>query len=59
MDHWLKARGLDVNGRSPGDLHAGGNPRFNERTGELTDRLKFIYEAHPEARQACAPDAGG
>ena len=38
-------------------MYMGGTPLFDERTGERTDRLVFVYRRHAEARAACQPDA--
>lgn len=57
VDAWLAARGLDPYGSSEGTMYAGGSPLFDERTGETTDRLEYVYAKHPEARAACGRDA--
>ncbi|NVI97821.1 hypothetical protein HV824_06765 [Myxococcus sp. AM009] len=57
VDAWLQKQGLDAYGNPQGTMYAGGTPLFDERTGERTDRLEFIFKSKPEARQACAGDA--
>ncbi|WP_240358389.1 hypothetical protein [Myxococcus vastator] len=57
VDAWLQKQGLDAYGNPEGSMYAGGTPLFDERTGEQTDRLAFIFKNKPEARQACAGDA--
>jgi hypothetical protein len=38
-------------------MYAGGSPLFDERTGERTERLAFVYGRHAAARAACgSPD---
>ncbi len=53
MDAWLEGRGLDPFGAPQGTVYAGGTPLMNEATGELADRLEYVYARHPEARAAC------
>lgn len=53
VDAWLQSQKLDAYGNPEGTMYAGGTPLFNERTGEMTDRLQYIFERKPEARQAC------
>ncbi len=36
-------------------MYAGGTPLFDERTGERRERLPYVYEKQPAAKQACAP----
>ncbi|ATB48365.1 hypothetical protein [Corallococcus macrosporus] len=57
VDAWLQKQGLDAYGNPEGSMYAGGTPLFDERTGERTDRLDFIFKNKPEARQACQGDA--
>lgn len=57
VDHWLKDHKLDDYGNAEGTMYTGGTPLFDERTGESRDRLAFVYERQPEAKQACK--AGG
>lgn len=54
VDQWLEKHGLDRYGSPEGTMYAGGTPLFDERTGETKDRLEFIFQRKPEARQACA-----
>lgn len=53
VDGWLKERGLDPYGSPEGTIYAGGTPLFDERTGQSTGRLEYVYRQHPLARQAC------
>lgn len=53
VDRWLAARQLDRYGHKQGTMYAGGTPLFDERTGERTDRLEYIFARHPAAKQAC------
>lgn len=55
VDEWLAQKKLDPYGNAEGTMYMGGTPLFDERTGERTDRLTFIYRSHAEARQKCAP----
>ncbi|MFP2959894.1 hypothetical protein ACLEPN_19190 [Myxococcus sp. 1LA] len=57
VDAWLQKQGLDAYGNPEGSMYAGGTPLFDERTGERTDRLDFIFKNKPEVRQACLGDA--
>lgn len=54
VDAWLQSKALDQYGNKEGTMYMGGTPLFNERTGERTDRLEFVYNKHPEAKQKCA-----
>lgn len=59
VDRWLEAHKLDRYGHEAGTMYAGGTPLFNESTGETRDRIEYVFERQPEARDACAkPDAG-
>lgn len=53
VDRWLKSQGLDQYGHPEGTMYAGGTPLFDERTGEQTDRLEYVFQRKPEARKAC------
>lgn len=57
VDRWLQANGLDRYGHAEGTMYAGGTPLFDERTGESTDRLDYVFQRKPEARKACAGGA--
>ncbi|WP_226994303.1 hypothetical protein [Myxococcus hansupus] len=57
VDAWLQKNGLDTYGNPEGSMYTGGTPLFDERTGESTDRLEFIFKNKPEVRQACSGDA--
>ncbi|WP_205519530.1 hypothetical protein [Pyxidicoccus caerfyrddinensis] len=54
VDRWLESHGLDKYGHPEGTMYAGGTPLFDERTGEQKDRLEYVFQRKPEARQACA-----
>ncbi len=58
VDAWLAERKLDAFGHDEGTMYTGGTPLFDERTGESTDRLTYVFRRHPQAKAACAPDAG-
>ena len=58
VDAWLSARKLDPYGHDEGTMYAGGTPLFDERTGETTDRLTYVFARHPDAKTACDGDAG-
>ncbi|AKF81466.1 hypothetical protein MFUL124B02_20745 [Myxococcus fulvus 124B02] len=53
VDRWLKKKNLDPYGNKEGTMYAGGTPLFDERTGESTDRMEFIFRSNPEARKVC------
>lgn len=53
VDRWLKARNLNPYGDPPDTVYPGGTPLFDERTGEQTDRIEYVFRKHPEARKAC------
>lgn len=55
VDRWLADHRLDPYGSPEGTMYAGGTPLFDERTGETTDRLTFVYRRHPDAKAACHP----
>ncbi|QSQ25709.1 hypothetical protein JY651_12585 [Pyxidicoccus parkwayensis] len=54
VDRWLQEHGLDKYGHPEGTMYAGGTPLFDERTGETKDRMEYVFQRKPEARQACA-----
>ncbi|MCY1022820.1 hypothetical protein [Pyxidicoccus sp. MSG2] len=54
VDRWLQDHGLDKYGHAEGTMYAGGTPLFDERTGEQKDRMEYVFQRKPEARQACA-----
>jgi hypothetical protein len=47
IDKWIQVMHLDRFGNKEGTMYAGGNPAFNMRTGEMTDRYEFIVAKHP------------
>jgi hypothetical protein len=53
VDDWLAQRGLDSYGNAGGTMYAGGTPLFDERSGQATDRLTYVYERQPGAKAAC------
>ncbi len=56
VDAWLAERSLDRYGHPQGTMYMGGTPLFDERTGESTPRLEYVFRKHPDAHAACAPD---
>lgn len=56
VDAWLSERSLDRYGHPQGTMYTGGTPLFDERTGESTPRLEYVFRKHPDAHAACAPD---
>ena len=54
VDRWLSMRKMDRYGHPEGTMYAGGSPIFNEQTGEMTDRLEYVYKRQPLAKDACA-----
>jgi hypothetical protein len=54
LDRWLSMRKMDKYGHPEGTMYAGGSPLFNEQTGEMTDRLEYVYKRHSLAKDACA-----
>jgi len=68
VDTWLKDQGLNKYGDSPGTMYAGGNPLFDERTGEMKDRMGLLAAKFPDkpwegggaaAAEGPTGDAGG
>jgi hypothetical protein len=57
VDRWLQERQLDRYGHEEGTMYTGGTPLFDERTGQTTDRVDYVFGRHPEAKAACAPGA--
>lgn len=53
VDAWLEAQKLDPYGNPAGTMYLGGTPLFDERTGETTDRLTYVYQRQPKAKTAC------
>jgi hypothetical protein len=53
VDAWLSAHHLDPYGNADGTIYAGGTPLFDERSGQSTDRLTYVYEHQPDAKLAC------
>ncbi|CAN5923975.1 hypothetical protein BH11MYX4_BH11MYX4_06230 [soil metagenome] len=53
VDRWLSDRQLDAFGSPEGSVYAGGTPLFDESSGKALSRVEHVYEAHPEAKQAC------
>ncbi|RKH56857.1 hypothetical protein [Corallococcus llansteffanensis] len=59
VDSWLKSHHFDRYGSKAGTMYAGGTPLFDERTGETTDRMEFVFKQQPDAKKAClTQDAG-
>ncbi|HVE85289.1 MAG TPA: hypothetical protein VND93_20695 [Myxococcales bacterium] len=57
VDQWLEKNNLNEYGDPKQTMYAGGNPLFDERTGQTTDRLAYIYQHHPDAKAACHQDS--
>lgn len=57
VDQWLAEHALDDFGSPKGTMYAGGNPLFDEMSGETVSRLDHVYRKHPDARRVCARDA--
>ncbi|MFY2557476.1 hypothetical protein ACN469_07615 [Corallococcus terminator] len=53
VDRWLAKHKLDSYGNAEGTMYAGGTPLFDERTGESTDRMAYVFNQKPEARKVC------
>ncbi len=56
VDAFLQQKKLDRYGSPEGTMYAGGNPLFDERTGQTQDRLAYVYARAPEAAAACQRD---
>lgn len=54
LNTWLQSKNMDQYGHPEGTMYAGGSPLFNEQTGEMKDRLDYVYQRQPEAKKACA-----
>ena len=48
IDAWIAANNLNQYGDSKDTVYAGGNPLFNEATGQTTDRYEYIKQQHPD-----------
>ncbi|MFL5310609.1 MAG: hypothetical protein ACJ79H_09180 [Myxococcales bacterium] len=53
VEQWLAQRDLNQYGDPLGTMYAGGTPLFDERTGQTTDRMRYLVRKHPELQQAC------
>ncbi len=53
VDRWLAEQKLNPYGDPPDTTYAGGNPLFDEATGQAKDRLEHVFQKHPEARTRC------
>jgi len=47
IDEWLKEQGLNTFGDQVGMMYMGGNPLFNEATGEAQDRMEYLVGKFP------------
>ena len=56
IDRWIAERGLNEYGDPKDTMYAGGNPLFDESTGETADRVEYITAAHPDRPWANEPD---
>jgi hypothetical protein len=48
IDAWLKQNDLNRYGDPKGTAYMGGTPLFDERTGQVTDRIAYIVGKHPD-----------
>ena len=44
---WLKSQNLNEFGDDPGTMYMGGNPLFDESTGEMKDPYEYLVEKFP------------
>ena len=51
IDDWIKQNKLNSYGDPPGTMYMGGNPLFDERSGQLRDRYEYIMSRHPELKK--------
>ena len=47
IDAWLNQKGLNKFGDEPQTMYMGGNPLFNESTGQAKDRVEYLEEKFP------------
>ena len=47
IDAWLKAKNLNEFGDTEHTVYMGGNPLFNEMTGERMTRLEYLLKKFP------------
>jgi hypothetical protein len=52
IDAWIKQNGRNQYGDPPNTFYPGGNPLFDERSGQLRDRYEYILSRHPELKNA-------
>ena len=57
VDAWLGRHQLNEYADPPGTMYAGGTPLFNERTGQRTDRMIYLFAKNAQLRADCAPHA--
>ena len=48
IDAWIRGERLNQYGDRKDTIYAGGNPLFNESTGQTTDRYEHITGKHPD-----------
>lgn len=48
IDQFLKDRGLNRFGDPQGTFYVGGNPLFDEATGQVVDRHEYVLRKHPQ-----------
>ncbi len=46
-DSWLKTQNLNQYGDPEGTMYMGGNPLFDEKIGQMKDRLGYLTEKFP------------
>jgi hypothetical protein len=47
INQWIETNHLNDYGDPKDTVYPGGDPLFNEQTGELTDRYCYIIKNHP------------
>jgi len=55
IEKWLVGQGLNRYGDAVKTLYAGGNPLFDESTGETKERFEYILFNHPELASFVRP----
>ncbi len=52
IEAWIEREGRNQYGDPPDTVYAGGNPLFDERTGQMKDKYEYILERHPQLKDA-------
>jgi hypothetical protein len=50
IDEWIQREGRNQYGDPKDTMYAGGNPLFDERSGQMKDRYEYILNKHPELK---------